>query len=77
MNQRVSIRPIISYIGSLLSSINKYKANILKAYIKDENNKANNFTMFFNYIRNVSTEDDEIMASLCAWNFLAHKHSYN
>ena len=60
---KVPLCLIISYTGSLLYNINKNKANILKAYIKDENDKVNNFTMFSNYIRNVSIEDDEIMAS--------------
>ena len=52
----VFIRPIVSYSGS-------YIANILKAYLKDENNNAENSTMFSNYIRNVPIEDDEIMVA--------------
>ena len=36
-------------------------ANILKAYIKDENNNAKNSTNFSNYTKNVLIEDDEIM----------------
>ena len=59
----VPIRPIVSYSGSLLYNLNKYKANILKAYVRDENNNAKNSNMFFNYIRNVPIEDDEIMVS--------------
>ena len=59
----VPIRPIVSYSGSPLYNLNKYIANILKAYIKDENNNAKNFTTFSNYIRNVPIEDDEIMVS--------------
>ena len=43
--------------------LNKYIINILKAYVKDEKNNANNSTTFFNYMRNVSIEDDEIMVS--------------
>ena len=43
--------------------LNKYIANILKAYAKDENNNAKNSTTFSNYIRNVRIEDDEIMVS--------------
>ena len=42
---------------------NKYITNILKAYVKDEKNDAKNSTTFFNYIRNISIEEDEIMVS--------------
>ena len=42
---------------------NKYIANILKTYVKHENNNAKNSTTFSNYIRNVPIEDDEIMVS--------------
>ena len=59
----VPIRPIVSYSGSPLNNLNKYIANILKAYIQDENNNAKNSTTFSNYIRNVPIEDDEIMVS--------------
>ena len=59
----VPIRPIVSYSGSPLYNLNKYIANILKAYVKDENNNAKNSTTFSNYIRNVPIEDDEIMVS--------------
>ena len=34
------------------------------SHVKDENNNAKNSTTFSNYIRNVPTEDDEIMTSL-------------
>ena len=44
-------------------SLNKYIANILKAYVEDEDNNGKNFTTFSNYIRNVPIEDDEIMVS--------------
>ena len=59
----VPIRPIVSYSGSPLYNLNKYIANILKAYVRDENNNAKNSTTFSNYIRNVPIEDDEIMVS--------------
>ena len=59
----VPIRPIVSYSGSLLYNLNKYMTNILKAYVKDENNNAKNSTTFSNYIRNFPIEDDEIMVS--------------
>ena len=59
----VPILPIVSYSGSLLYNLNKYIANILKAYVKDENNNNKNSTTFSNYIRNVPIEDDEIMVS--------------
>ena len=49
---RVPIRPA-SYNGSLLYNLNKYIANILKAYVRDENNNAKNYTMFSHHIRNV------------------------
>ena len=51
------------YSGSPLYNLNKYIANILKAYVRDENNNAKNSTTFSNYIRNVPIEDDEIMVS--------------
>ena len=50
---RVPIRPIVSFSGSLLYSLNKYIANILKTYVKDENNQAKNSTTFSNYTKNV------------------------
>ena len=56
------VNPIVSYSGSPLYNLNKYIANILKAYVKYENN-AKNSTTFSNYIRNVSIEYDEIMVS--------------
>ena len=59
----VLIRPIVSYSSSPLYNLNKYIANILKAYGRDENNNAKNSTTFSNYIRNVPIEDDEIMVS--------------
>ena len=57
------IRPIVSYSGFPLYSLNICIANILKAYVKDENNNAYNSTMYSKYIRNVLIEDDEIMVS--------------
>ena len=59
----VPIRPIVSYSGSSLYNLNKYIANILKSYVKDENNSAKNSTTLSTYIRNVPIEDDEIMVS--------------
>ena len=59
----VPIRPIVSYSGSPFYNLNKYIANILKTYVKHENNNAKNSTTFSNYIRNVPIEDDEIMVS--------------
>ena len=59
----VPILPIVSYSGSLLYNLDKYIANILKAYVKDENNNNKNSTTFSNYIRNVPIEDDEIIVS--------------
>ena len=61
--RRVPIRSIVSYSGSPLYNLNKYIANILKAYVRDENNNAKNSTTFSNYIRNVPIEDDKIMVS--------------
>ena len=47
----VPIRPIVSYTGSLLYNCNKYYlGNILKIYVKDENNSAKKSTTFSNYI---------------------------
>ena len=59
----VHIHPIVSYSGSPLYNLNKYIANILKAYVKHENNNAKNSATFSNYIRNFPIEDDEIMIS--------------
>ena len=59
----VPMRLIVSYSGSPLHNCNKYIANILKAYVKDENNNVKNSTTFSNYIRNVLIEDDESMVS--------------
>ena len=59
----VPIRPIVSYSGSSLYNLNKYIADILKTYVKHENNNAKNSTTFSNYIRNVPIEDDQIMVS--------------
>ena len=47
-----------------MCSLNKYIANILKAYVKDKNKNAKNSTMFSNYIRKVPIEDNGIMVSL-------------
>ena len=57
------VRPIVLYGGSSLYNLNKYMANILKAYVKDKNKNANHSTTFSN-IRNVSVKDGEIMVSL-------------
>ena len=43
-------------------NLHKYIANILKAYVKNENNNAKNFTTFSNYIRNVPIEDDGMVS---------------
>ena len=59
----VPIRPIVSYSGSTLCNLNKDIANILKAYVKHEDNNAKNSVTFSNYIENVSIEDGEIMIS--------------
>ena len=56
----VPIRHIVLYSDYPLYNLNKYSANILKAYVKDENNNAKNATTFCNYIRNVAIEYDEI-----------------
>ena len=45
------------------TNLNKYIANILKAYVKGRNNNAKNSTTFSNYITNVPTKDDEILIS--------------
>ena len=60
----VPICPIVLYSGSPLYSLNKYIANVLKAYVKDENNNAKNSTAFSNYIRNVPIEDDELYTNI-------------
>ena len=58
----VHISPIVSYSGSQLYNLNKYVANILKAYVKAENSNAKNATLFSKYTRNAHI-DDEIMVS--------------
>ena len=45
-NPGVPIYPVLSYSGSPLYNLNKYKANILKAYVKDKNNNAKNSATF-------------------------------
>ena len=50
---RVHIRRNISYRGFLLYNLNNYIANILKAYVKDQNNNPKNSTTFSNHIRNL------------------------
>ena len=55
--------PIVLYSGSRLCNLNKYIANIVKAYVKDENNSARNSTTFSDYIKNVPIEEDKIIAS--------------
>ena len=42
-------------------NLDKYIANILKGNVKDENNDGNNSTTFFNYIKNVPIEENEIV----------------
>ena len=70
-----SIRPIVSYSGSPLYNHNKYIANTLKAYIKDQNSNATIFATFSNFIRNVPIKDDKIMVSF--WRqTLVQEHSY-
>ena len=59
----VPIRPIVAYSGSPLYNLNKYIANILKAYFQDENNKDKNSATFSNNIINVPIGDDEVMVS--------------
>ena len=44
-------------------NLTKYTAQVLKTYVKDENNNAKTTTTFSSYIRNVPIEDDEIMPS--------------
>ena len=46
----VPICPIVAYSGSPLHNLNKYIANIIKTYVKDENNNVKNSTMFSNYM---------------------------
>ena len=43
---KVPIRPIV-YSGSPLYSLIKYTANVLKVYVKDENNNTKNSKTFF------------------------------
>ena len=44
-------------------NLSRYIANILKAYVKDENNNAKNYATFSNYIRNVPIKGDKMMVS--------------
>ena len=59
----VAISPTVSFSDSSLYNLNKYIAKTPKAYVKEKNNNANNFTKFSNLITNVNIEDDEIMVS--------------
>ena len=47
----VHIHHIVSYSGSTLYSLNKYVANIVKAYVKDENDNSKHSNTFSNYIK--------------------------
>ena len=62
----VPIRSIVSLNDSPLYNLDKYMPNILKAYVKNENNNTNNPTTFSNYIRNASTEHDNMIVSFDA-----------
>ena len=44
-------------------NLNKYTVNILKAYVRDENNNAKNSITFSKYVRNVAIKGDETMVS--------------
>ena len=44
-------------------SLNRNIDNIVKAYVKDQNNNAKNSATFSNYIRNVPIENKEIIVS--------------
>ena len=59
----VPILPIVSYSGSPLYNLNKYIANILKAFVQDENNNAKNSSTLSSYIRNVPIQNEDIMVS--------------
>ena len=60
---RAPMLSVVSYGGSALYNLNKYITGILKAYVKDEYENAENSTTFSNYIRNVAIEDNEIIVS--------------
>ena len=62
VNQK-STSSAVSYVDFLLYNLNKPFTNVLKAYLKEEDNNAKNFTTFFNYIRNVTIEVGEILLS--------------
>ena len=59
----VPIHNIVLNSSSPLYNLNKYIANILKAFVKNKNNNVKNSITFFNSIRNVPIEDDEILTS--------------
>ena len=59
----VPIRSIVSLNDSPLNNLDKYMPNILKAYVKNENNNTNNPTTFSNYIRNAYTEHENMIVS--------------
>ena len=60
---RVPICPTVSHSVSPLYNLNKYIAKILKASIEYDNNSFKNSTIFSNYNRNVSIEDDGTIVS--------------
>ena len=68
---------IVSYSGSPFYNPNIYIANILKAYVKDENNNAKNSSTFSNYIRNAPIEDDKIMVSFDVTSLFVNSSSGN
>ena len=59
----VLIYIIFSHSCSPMCNLNRYIVNILKAYVKDENNNVKNYATFFNYIMHISPENDKIMVS--------------
>ena len=57
-------RATLNNYAAHIYSLTEYTANILKAYVQDENNNFKSSSTFSNCIRSVPIEDDEIMVSL-------------
>ena len=56
-------RPVFSYSGSPLYSLTKSIANILKSNALSQDSNVKNSNTFYNYMRNVPIEDDDVIVS--------------
>ena len=70
------LRPIVSYSSSLMYNLDKYMADILKAYVEDKNKSAKNSTTFPRFHKKFSYW--RWWDNVIIWrHFHVHEHSYN